>query len=232
MDHYSYTQLSTYLQCPLKYRYKYLDGWQEKDGKASLALKDGAVKGIDLAGAVRSVKAKFGAKDAEGAASANEKTDFSELTATFDIRNGVAHNADLDLKSPFLRVTGAGDVNIGADSLDYVVKTSIVGTMAGQGGKELAELKGFTVPVRVSGPYTAMKYKVEFSQMFAGKEQLEAAKATLKETAKKELQKELGKLLQGKSGSEEAPAEGQAQQAAPSKKPEEELKQKLKSLFR
>jgi PD-(D/E)XK nuclease superfamily len=38
MDHYSYTQLSTYLQCPLKYRYKYLDGWQERDDKASLVF--------------------------------------------------------------------------------------------------------------------------------------------------------------------------------------------------
>jgi hypothetical protein len=26
MDHYSYTQLSTYLQCPLKYKYHYLEG--------------------------------------------------------------------------------------------------------------------------------------------------------------------------------------------------------------
>jgi putative RecB family exonuclease len=38
MDHYSYTQLSTYLQCPLKYRYKYLDGWHERDDKASLVF--------------------------------------------------------------------------------------------------------------------------------------------------------------------------------------------------
>jgi hypothetical protein len=35
-DHYSYTQLSTYLQCPLKYKYHYLDGWTEREGKASL----------------------------------------------------------------------------------------------------------------------------------------------------------------------------------------------------
>lgn len=198
------------------------------NGKARLALKDGAVKGIDLAGAVRAVKAKFGAKDAEGSASRTEKTDFSELTASFDIRNGVAHNEDLSLKSPFIRVSGAGDVDIGADSLDYVVKTSIVATMAGQGGKELAELRGVTVPVRVSGPYTAMKYRVEFSQMVAGKEQLEAAKATVKETAKRELEK----LLGGKPGGEEAAAGDQAQQAAPAKKPEEQLKDKLKGLFR
>jgi AsmA protein len=198
------------------------------NGKAQLALKDGAVKGIDLAGAVRNVKTKFGGKDAEGTASRTEKTDFSELTASFDIKNGIAHNEDLALKSPFLRVTGAGDVNIGEDSLDYVVKTAIVGTMAGQGGKELGELKGFTVPVRLSGPYAALKYKVEFSRMFAGKEQLEAAKTTAKETVKKELEK----LLGGKPGDEQAPAGDQAQQAAPSKKPEEQLKEKLKGLFR
>jgi PD-(D/E)XK nuclease superfamily len=36
MDHYSHTQLATYLQCPLKYQYHYLEGWQEPENKASL----------------------------------------------------------------------------------------------------------------------------------------------------------------------------------------------------
>jgi hypothetical protein len=38
MDHYSYTQLSTYLHCPLKYKYHYLEGWQETEDKASLVF--------------------------------------------------------------------------------------------------------------------------------------------------------------------------------------------------
>jgi AsmA protein len=198
------------------------------NGKAQLALKDGAIKGIDLAGAVRSAKSMFGGKDAEGTASGSEQTDFSELTASFDIKDGVAHNEDLSLKSPFIRVTGAGDVNIGANSLDYVVKTAIVGSMAGQGGKELAELKGFTVPVRVFGPFTAMKYKVQLSQMFAGKEQQEAVKATVKEAA----QKQLEKLLGGKPKPSDAGGGDQAQPGAPAKKPEEQLKEKLKGLLR
>jgi hypothetical protein len=33
---YSYTQLSHYLACPRKYRYRYLDGWQEKETRAGL----------------------------------------------------------------------------------------------------------------------------------------------------------------------------------------------------
>jgi hypothetical protein len=35
---YSYTQISQYLRCPRSYRYRYLDGWKEKDSKASLCF--------------------------------------------------------------------------------------------------------------------------------------------------------------------------------------------------
>jgi hypothetical protein len=33
---YSYTQISNYLRCPRSYRYRYLDGWCEKDTRAAL----------------------------------------------------------------------------------------------------------------------------------------------------------------------------------------------------
>jgi hypothetical protein len=33
---YSYTQISQYLSCPRRYRHRYLDGWQEKDTRASM----------------------------------------------------------------------------------------------------------------------------------------------------------------------------------------------------
>jgi hypothetical protein len=35
-DQLSYTQLAQYLACPLRYRYRYLDGWQEKETRASM----------------------------------------------------------------------------------------------------------------------------------------------------------------------------------------------------
>jgi len=33
---YSYTQISQYLCCPRRYRYRYLDGWQEKETRAAM----------------------------------------------------------------------------------------------------------------------------------------------------------------------------------------------------
>ena len=33
---YSHTQLGQYLRCPRSYRYRYLDGWREKDTRATM----------------------------------------------------------------------------------------------------------------------------------------------------------------------------------------------------
>src|SRR5436853_3797338 len=33
---FSYTQIAQYLRCPRSYRYRYLEGWREKDSRATL----------------------------------------------------------------------------------------------------------------------------------------------------------------------------------------------------
>jgi AsmA protein len=155
------------------------------DGGASLKLANGALKGIDIAGSIRNAKTRLGASRGEHdqAADATQKTDFSELTATFKIAKGIARNNDLSLKSPLLRVGGEGEVNIGEDRLNYLVKASIVGTSKGQGGRELDELRGVTVPVRVSGSLEKPSYKLDFGK---------AATESARQRVTDELQKRLG----------------------------------------
>lgn len=163
------------------------------NGAASMNLKDGAIKGINLAKTFRETKAVFTMrKDAVQQAKQTEKTDFSELSATFRIANGVAHNDDLSMKSPFIRLGGAGDINIGEDRVDYVAKASVVNTSGGQGGKELDHLKGLTVPVRVSGPFDKLAYNIEFGGLVA-----EAAKAKVEEKVKEKVQEKSKDVLKG-----------------------------------
>jgi AsmA protein len=136
-------------------------------GSAALKLRDGAVKGINLAATLREAKSRLAVMKGEKVQAANtrEKTDFSELTASFDIREGIAHNEDLVAKSPLLRLAGAGDVDIGAEQLNYLARATVVGTLEGQGGRELAALRGVTVPVRISGPFKAPQYALDFNAM-------------------------------------------------------------------
>ena len=163
-------------------------------GTASVNLRDGAIKGINLAQSLRDLKGKLGAKqDATQQAKAGDKTDFSELTASLKIANGVAHNDDLAMKSPFLRLAGAGDIDVGGGQMNYVAKASVVSTSAGQGGKETDQLKGLTVPVRVTGPFENLAYRIEFGSMVADaakarvEEKKEEVKAKLEDKAKDKL---------------------------------------------
>ena len=174
------------------------------NGTANLSLVDGAIKGINLAKKLRGVKSMFGAKSDTQAADKSEKTDFSELKASFKIANGVAHNDDLSMKSPLLRLSGAGDIDIGKDSIDYLAKATLAKTLEGQGGAD--SVGGLTVPVRVSGPFVDLKYGLDFGAMVgdAGKQKIDATKAAArqqldvkKEEAKTKLQDELKGGLKG-----------------------------------
>jgi AsmA protein len=161
-------------------------------GSASVALADGALKGINLAEALRKAKAVLGSKSAqEQAASQNgnsgDKTDFSELSASFAIAKGVAHNEDLSMKSPFLRLGGAGDLDIGEDRMNYLAKASVVNTSAGQGGKDLESLAGLTVPVRISGPFESLSYRIEMGSLVSD---------TVKQQVKEKVQEEIKGRLQ------------------------------------
>ena len=169
-------------------------------GTAALSLKDGAVKGINLAQSLRDVQSKLGGKsDTTQQAKAGEKTDFSELSASFKVANGVAHNEDLAMKSPFLRLAGAGDIDVGAGQMNYLAKASVVGSSEGQGGKGVDQLKGLTVPVRLSGPFDSLSYKIEFSSMVGdlAKARVEEKKQELK-TQVEEKAKDLLKGLLGR----------------------------------
>jgi len=159
-------------------------------GTAKVHLRDGAIKGINIGEILRKARTALGgsqsAAQGQSAGDKTQKTDFSELSASFAIKNGVAHNEDLDAKAPLFRLSGAGDINIPASSLNYLAKASLVATSQGQGGRELDRLAGLTVPVRFTGPFDDLKYDVDYRSM-AG----EAAKSEIGGKIKERLEERL-----------------------------------------
>ncbi len=163
-------------------------------GTLVLNLGDGAIKGINVAKKLRDAQAMLGKTQTQGANQA-EKTDFSELKASFRIAGGVAHNEDLTMKSPLLRVGGAGDIDIGGSRIDYLAKATLAGTLEGQGGRD--KVSGVTVPVRISGPFSDLKYTLDFGAMVteAAKQQVEAKKQEIKSKVQDSLKDSLKGLF-------------------------------------
>ena len=125
---------------------------QKLSGNFGLSFLDGAIVGIDVAETIRSAKALMGKKeDVAEDSDGDPKTDFSELTMTGVIEQGVMKSDDLMMNSPLLRVTGKGTVNLVNETIDYRVKPVLVGSLEGQDSQGLDELKGVPIPVKLSG---------------------------------------------------------------------------------
>jgi len=107
-------------------------------GQTAIQIRDGAVRGINLAQLMRQARAAIGQQDEERPTDQSVQTDFTELSASFQIREGIAHNKDLDGRSPFLRVSGEGSIDLARESIDYMARATLTGTPEGQGGRDRA----------------------------------------------------------------------------------------------
>lgn len=217
---------------------------QTLNGNGGFSFTDGALKGINIAEAIRKAKAALSGQKLPKS-DAPEQTDFSTLSGTFKATNGVIDNQDLALKSPLLRISGAGQASLPKETIDYSLKVAVVGTISGQGGKELAELKGLTIPVRITGTFNEPKPSVDLASMVKDKAKQEL-KTKAEDKIKEKLGDDLGGLLGGALGTKEADDTQAAEQdatteeeaeaapaeeKAPEDKLEDAVKDKLKSFF-
>jgi AsmA protein len=184
------------------------------NGTAAVNLRDGSLKGIDIGAAIRTARANLDqirGRPVQESSNMAQKTDFAELRATFKIRDGVAHNDDLSLKSPLLRAAGAGAIDIGNDQLDYTLKASVVATSKGQGGRDVSALRGVTVPVKLTGALHAPQWSIDFTGMATG-------------LAKETLQREILDRTLGGSG--DATGAGKKEAGKPSS-----VEERLRGIF-
>ncbi|WP_300054159.1 AsmA family protein [Sulfitobacter sp.] len=110
-------------------------------GAGVLTMGRGTIAGIDLDALLGSVDAKGGS------------TVFDSVDATFDIAQGILRNDDLLMLLPNFNATGAGQVNLGARTLDYTVTPKALRVNAARGG--------LAVPVRITGPWADPEIKAD-----------------------------------------------------------------------
>jgi AsmA protein len=137
------------------------------NGSGDLRFNDGAIKGIDIAGMVRSAKAMLSG-DAQSI-DVGSRTDFTEMSVPFKINNGIFNTTHTSLQSPLLRVKAEGNANLLNETLDFRVDPKAVGTIKGQGDQ--VDRSGVKVPILVSGTFSEPKFSIDTKAL--AKEQVE-----------------------------------------------------------
>ncbi len=163
------------------------------NGDVAINFRDGAVKGVNIAQSLRNAKAKLKGEKVDD--SAPLSTDFSQMSASGKITNGVLQSDDLDMRSPLLRVNGSGSVDLNRDYVDYDARILITDDKAGQGGAAYADLAGLKLTLPVRGPFdnlepdygSALKNSIKDNLKDEQKEKLKKEEKRAKEKLKNKL---------------------------------------------
>ncbi len=171
-------------------------------GQGAINIGRGTIEGIDL-------DDLLGSFDVQGGT-----TVFDSLTASFQIDRGVVRNSDLKMGLPNFDATGSGEVNLGAQTLDYTIVPKALRVNQG---------RGLAVPVRIYGAWANPRIKpdLEGAIDLNFKEEKERAKEKVKQKVDEKLADELGVARQ----------DGQSVEDAVKDQVEDKLKNELLKIF-
>jgi len=165
------------------------------NGTAQAKLRDGAIKGINIAQTLRQLKQVLVGQGTapEGTTESEVQTDFTSFDLNLKFENGVGQVSDLKIASPLLRITHGkpASINLVDHTLDVVTLVRVVATTTGQDGADLADLRQLLIPIHFAGPIAKPLFSVQW-------------KGLAEHAAKSGLQDKLREALRGKGGDSDA----------------------------
>ncbi len=132
------------------------------NGDGRFQFLDGAIEGINVAETLRNA-GTLGVGDTAGEV---PRTDFTELSGSFAITNGLLDNQDLQMLAPLIRLNGAGQVPLPPQTVDYLLKAELVASLEGQGGEGADALSGLPIPIHLTGPWSNVGYEIDWKTVF------------------------------------------------------------------
>ncbi len=162
------------------------------NGTMSFELSDGAFEGTDIWHQLRLARAKLKGEEPPDPV-LPARTEFTTVRATSTVTNGVMRNDDLFAELPFMQLTGGGDVDLPAATIDYSLEARFLNRpeFASQATPE--ELEDFTkwiVPLKISGPLASPSVRPDLEALLR-----QRAEEEIKDKVRDKLKDKLGDLF-------------------------------------
>ena len=136
-------------------------------GDMSIELQDGAFVGTDVWYELRKARALIKGEPAPTAV-LPAKTDFNSLRMTGVVANGILRSDDLFAELPFMQLTGGGQVNIPAATINYAMDARILERpefLQNATPEELDEFTEAVIPLRITGPLASPSIKPDLEKL-------------------------------------------------------------------
>lgn len=128
------------------------------------SIRDGAFQGVNIARLIRQALARIQG-ETPPPAEETPSTDFTSLTGSVAVRDGVARSDDIAMDSPVLRLRGEGQSDLVARTLDFALNVDVVSSLQGQGGPPPDALRGVSIPLRVEGDWADPSIRLDIAEV-------------------------------------------------------------------
>ncbi|MDH3621317.1 MAG: AsmA family protein [Gammaproteobacteria bacterium] len=137
-------------------------------GSMNFELMDGTYEGTDVWYELRKARALL-KQETPPEPVLPARTRFSSVTATGVVTNGIMRNDDLVADLPFMQLTGNGDVNIPAGTVDYSLKARVFEKPEALEEATPEEIEDFTktvIPLKITGSLSDPKVAPDIEALF------------------------------------------------------------------
>ncbi|RZU99365.1 AsmA family protein [Spiribacter vilamensis] len=128
------------------------------------SIRDGAFQGVNIARLIRAALARVQG-ETPPPEDENPSTDFTSLTGSVTVRDGIARTDDIAMDSPVLRIRGDGQTDLVEQTLALSLNVDVVGSLQGQGGQPPEELRGVSIPLRIEGNWADPKIRLDIARV-------------------------------------------------------------------
>ena len=129
------------------------------DGQMNFELKDGTYEGTDVWYELRRARALL-KNETPPEPVLPARTPFSSVKATGVVTDGIMRNDDFVADMPFMQLTGNGNVDIPAGTVNYSMKARVFRKPEALAAATPEEIDDFTktvIPIKITGPLSAPK---------------------------------------------------------------------------
>lgn len=136
---------------------------QSLNGTMQGGVFNGAIEGIDLPSLLQKANTVFLGRGGD----ASQQTTFTEISASFAVRNGTAHTEDMKMFTPLVRLTGKGDIIFPEKRVAMRVEPVVLGGLKDSLG--VGKVAGLlSVPFLVSGPWSRPSLRPDVAGVLSG----------------------------------------------------------------
>jgi AsmA protein len=166
------------------------------NGSGEFEFRDGVVKGLNIAQMERELKARLEGKPVPRA-KGPQQTDFSRITGTLKVTNGLVRNNDLRAALPHARIAGNGQASLVTEQIDYTLKVKFTSQVAAQIGKSYEQIDKVPLVIRITGTFSNPNIRPDFDAILkaAAKHELKKKEKRLKQKLQEKIEKKAEDLF-------------------------------------